>query len=390
MKKLIVLILIALCFSLLPRVNANPFPPHCMQPVISELYFSEPGIWTLEVHFIPWDVGLMHFDSIVMHSQTSRVKIRSAAKESTSTEFDKQLYYSGTYPGFYLDQDQDTLTLVAHWSSQSGVQTTFTHSLAYGYPDCFIPVVYPGQSICSRIGEYGFPTDYFYKTNSPTIGAANTFTDATATVSGKIYDLNGQLMTWVPECHSLALKQNIEWIFIQPESTFYFDFLGMTIDSAGNYATELAAHQSAITSITRLIGECDPNGALEFQDITVATVPFNFEPGDILNTDLHLTENGYMVGLPVELPAQTKLSVVVAPNPFSDITQLYLESDEGLSDVTVHIYNLSGSIVKSYKLPQGEKTMLSIRKSDLGAAGIYSYAVQRESNVLRSGKLVCN
>lgn len=97
-----------------------------------------------------------------------------------------------------------------------------------------------------------------------------------------------------------------------------------------------------------------------------------------------------MVGLPVELPAQTKMSVVVAPNPFSDFTQLYFESDEDLSDVIVHIYNASGSIVKSYQLPQAEKTMLTIRKSDLGAAGIYSFILQRESNVLRSGKLVCN
>lgn len=202
--------------------------------------------------------------------------------------------------------------------------------------------------------------------------------------------MNGQLITWVPECHSLALTQNIEWIFIQPYNTFYFDFMGMTIDSAGNFATELAAHQSAITKITRLIGECDPNGALVFQDITVSTVPFNFEPGDILDTDLHLTGNGFMVGLPEELPAQTKMSVVVAPNPFSDFTQLFLESDEDLSDVSVHIYNASGTIVKSYKLPQGEKTMLTVRKSDLGASGVYSYIVQREGNLLRSGKLVCN
>lgn len=379
----------AMCFLSLPRANANPFPAHCLQPVISELYFSEPGTWTLEVHFIYLDYGLIHFDSLIMYSQTSRVKIRSATKESTSTSFYK-LYYSGNYPDFYLDQFQDTLTLVAHWSSQSGAQTTFTHSLAYGYPDCNIPVIYPGQSICSRIGEYGFPTDYFYKTNSPTIGAVNNFIDATATVTGKIYDMNGQLITWVPDCHSLALKQNIEWIFIQPDNTFYFDFLGMTIDSTGNYTTELAAHQSAITKITRLIGDCNPNGSRVVQDISCASVPFNFEPGDILNSDLQLTGNGFLVGLPRELPAPTKMSVVIAPNPFFDFTQLYFESDEDLSDVTVHIYNTSGSIVKSYLLPQVAKTMLTIRKADLGAAGIYSYAVQKESNILKSGKLVCN
>lgn len=389
MKKLTTFMLMAMCFLSLPPANANPFPAHCLQPVISELYFSEPGIWTLEVHFLDMDVGLMHFDSIIMFSQTSRVNIRSAAKEPDSKGF-YNLYYSGNYPGFYLDQDQDTLTLVAHWSSQSGAQITFTHSLAYGYPDCNIPVIYPGQSICSRIGEYGFPTDYFYKTNSPTIGAVNNFTDATATVSGQIYDINGQLITSVPECQSLVLKQNIEWIFIQPDSTYYFDFLGMTIDSAGNYSTELAAHQSAITKITRLIGDCNPNGAGVVQDITCATVPFNLEPGDVLGTDLQLTGNGFLVGLPTQLPPQTKIKVVVAPNPFSDFTQLFLESDEGLSDVTVHIYNAAGRIVKTYLLPQGEKTMFTIRKSDLGAAGIYSYIVQRKNNVLKSGKLVCN
>jgi hypothetical protein len=274
MKKLTILMLLVMCFLTLPPANANPFPAHCLQPVISELYFSEPGIWTLEVHFIYYDYGLIHFDSLIMYSQTSRVKIRSAAKEPDSRNFYK-LYYSGNYPDFYLDQFQDTLTLVAHWSSQSGAQTTFTHSLAYGYPDCYIPVVYPGQSICSRINEYGFPTDYFYKTNSPTIGAVNTFTDATATLTGKIYDLNGQLITWVPECHSLALNQNVEWIFIQPDHTYYFDFLGTTIDSAGNFTAELAAHQSALTKITRLIGDCNPNGATVVQDIPCASVPFN-------------------------------------------------------------------------------------------------------------------
>jgi len=193
------------------------------------------------VHFIYYYPGPMEFDSLIMYSQTSRVKIRSATKESTSTSFYK-LYYSGNYPDFYLDQFQDTLTLVAHWSNESGAQGTTTHSLAYGYPDCNIPVVYPGQSICCRIGEFGHPKDYFYKTNSPSIGAVNNFIDATAIVSGKIYDMSGQLITWVPDCHSLALKQNIESIFEPPYYTYYyFDVLGLTIDSAGNFTTEIAA-----------------------------------------------------------------------------------------------------------------------------------------------------
>ena len=369
MKKPAALVLMATCLFAAPLTIANPFPAHSLQPVISELYFSESETWTLEVHFLDMDVGLIHFDSIVMHSQTSRVKIRSAAKESDSKNFYK-LYYSGNYPGFYLDQFQDTLTLVAHWSSQSGAQVTFTHSLAYGYPDCYIPVVYQGQSICSHINEYGFPTEYFYKTNTPTIGAVNNFTDATATVSGKIYDINGQLITSVPECQSLALKQNIEWIFIQPESTFYYDFLGMTIDSAGNYSTELAAHQSAITKITHLIGDCNPNGATAVQDITSTAIPFNLEPGDILDTDLHLTGNGFLVGLPTEFPAHTKMSVVIAPNPFSGFTQLFIESDENLAGASVNIFNMSGSLVRTYQLHGAEKTMITIRKSDLGASGV--------------------
>jgi hypothetical protein len=390
MKKSATLILIAMCFLSLTRTNANPFPPHCMQPVISELYVSEPGTWTLEVHFLDMDVGFMHFDSIVMHSQTSRVKIRSAAKEPTPKSFYK-LYYSGNYPDFYLDQFQDSLTLVAHWSNiESGFQVSFTHSLAYGYPDCFIPVVYPGQSICSRINEYGFPTEYFYKTNSPTIGAANTFTDATATVSGKIYDLNGQLITWVPDCHSLALNQNVEWIFIQPDHTFYFDFLGMTIDSAGNFTSEIAAHQSALTKISHLIGDCNPNGATVVQDIACAPVPFNLEPGDILDTDLQLTGNGFLVGLTEKPEVKSGISVVSAPNPFSEITYLYIESGQDLSGVEVILYSASGSHIKTFTLTQGNKTSLAIRKSDLGSAGVYLFQVQRAGELVSKGKLICN
>lgn len=128
--------------------------------------------------------------------------------------------------------------------------------------------------------------------------------DATASVSAKIYDLSGQLITWVPVCHSLALKQNIESFFDAPMTTYYFDMLGHTIDSAGNFTTKIADHQSALTMITRLIGECDPNGATIIQDITCASVAFSLEPGDLLDTDSHLTGNGFMVGLPVELPAQ--------------------------------------------------------------------------------------
>jgi hypothetical protein len=389
MKKLTTLMLMAMCLLSLPRANANPFPAHCLQPVISELYFSEPGTWTLEVHFLDMDVGLMHFDSIIMFSQTSRVKIRSAAKEPDSKNFYK-LYYSGNYPDFYLDQFQDTLTLVAHWSSESGAQTSFFHSLAYCYPDCYIPLVYPGQSICSRIDEYGFPTDYFYKSNSPSIGEVNTLTDATATVTGKIYDINGQLITSVPDCHSLALEQNIEWIFIQPDNTFYFDFLGMTIVSAGNFTTELAAHQSALTMISHLIGDCNPNGALVVQDITCASVPFNLEPGSVLDTDIHLTDYGFLVGLPTEPEVKSEISVVCAPNPFTEISYLYLESGQDLSGIEVLIYNASGTHIKTFTLTPGNKTRLAIRKSDLGAAGIYLFQVQKSGEIINRGKLICN
>jgi hypothetical protein len=109
-----------------------------------------------------------------------------------------------------------------------------------------------------------------------------------------------------------------------------------------------------------------------------------------LGTDLQLTGNGFLVGLPEEPEVKSGISVVSAPNPFSEISYLYIESGQDLSGVEVILYSASGTQVKTFTLTQGNKARLAIGKSDLGSAGIYLFQVQRAGEIISKGKLICN
>jgi hypothetical protein len=365
---------------------ANPIPIIEPRASISELYFIDQDTWYLEIYLVEYNDIYITCDSVVILSHSSRFKLLDSYVPGL---YNLHVVESADCPGFYLDHQQDSLVLITYFNS--GIAEEFIHTLVYGYSDCFIPVLNPGQSICCLIDSDGLPRDYFYKDDSPTIYTPNDYEGATAVLQGKMYDITGQLVTSLPENTAFCLSQNLIRTDMYWYGTIYYDMLGFSIDNEGNYSTGILAHQSEIVKLRLLTGAWDNYGYLTYPPILCDTIDFNLEPGSVLDVDIHFSDSTFLVGIaePIKRPSPS-VSVVIAPNPFSDFTQLYIESDEGLSDVTVHIYNASGSIVKTYLLPQGEKTMLTVRKSDLGAAGIYSYAVQRESNVLRSGKLLCN
>jgi hypothetical protein len=363
---------------------ANPILAPEPRASISELYFIDQDTWQLEFYLVEYDDIFFTCDSVVMLSQSSRLKI---FESYTAPPNNLYALNSSDHPDFYLNHQQDSLVLITYFDY--GNATEFIHTLVYGYADCFIPVLNPGQSICCLFDPDGLPKDYFYKDDTPTIGEPNDYEGATAYLQGKMYDITGQLITSLPENNAFCLSQNMNWHYVFYYGIHYYDILGFSIDEEGNYSTGILAHQSEIAKLY-LLTDVWSVGSAYFRTAFCNTIIFNLEPGSILDVDIHLADSTFLVGIsePIKriLP---NISVAIAPNPFSDFTQLFLESDEGLSDVAMHIYNASGSIVKSYLLPQGEKTMLIVRKTDLGAPGIYSYAVQRENNVLRSGKLVC-
>jgi hypothetical protein len=377
MKRILTVIFLVVSIN---KLIANPLPDNVPKASISELYFINPDTWQLEIYLIDYD-DFYTCDSVIILSQSSRFKLFNSYVAPSNNLY---VLNSVDCPEFYLTHQQDSLVIITYYTYFNN-EVFDVHTLVYGYSDCFIPVLNPGQSICCLIYSDGYPRDYFYKDDSPTIGEPNDYEGATAYLQGKMYDITGQHITSLPENTAFCLIQNLIWSYWYG-TMYYYDMLGFSIDDEGNYSVGILAHQSEIVELQYLI-----NGRLSYYPILCDAIGFNLEPESVLDVDIHFTNSTFVVGItePIKIPSPT-ISVVVAPNPFSDITQLYIESDEGLSDVTVHIYNASGSIVKTYLLPRGEKTMLTVRKSDLGAAGIYSYAVQRESNVLRSGKLVCN
>jgi hypothetical protein len=366
---------------------ANPLPSPTPTAFISELYFIDQDTWQLEIFLTEYDDTFYMCDSVIILSQSSRFKLFDTYLVPPNNLYVVQ---SADCPGFYLDHQQDSLVIITYYSYYYN-EGFFIHTLVYGCSDCFIPALNPGQSICCVFEQDDYPKDYFYKDDSPTVGESNDFEGATAYLQGKMYDMNGQHITSLPENTAFCLNQNLREMQTYWYGKKYYDMLGFSIDADGNYSTGILAHQSEIVKLRYLIDVWENIGNISYFPILCDTIDFNLEPGSVLDVDIHFSNSAFVVGIsdPIKR-ASPGISVVVAPNPFSDITQLYFESDEGLSDVTVHIYNAAGSILKTYLLPQGEKTMLTIRKSDLGAAGIYSYIVQRESNVLRSGKLVCN
>lgn len=383
MTKVFLTIVLAACLNAL---IANPILVPEPRASISELYFTNQDTWQLEIYLVAYDSNFFICDSVVLLSQSSRLKI---FESYTAPPDNLYVLNSVDHPDFYINHQQDSLVLITYFDY--GFEQQFIHTLDFGFPNCFIPVLNPGQSICCVFDPDGYPKDYFYKDDSPTIGEPNDYEGATAYLQGKMYDVNGQLMTSLPESVSICLSQNLNWW----EATYwfginYYDMLGFSLDDEGNYSSGILAHQSEITKLRHQIGPWGGFGILSIYPVLCETIEFNLEPGSVLDVDLHLADSTFLVGIsePVKsfLP---EISVVIAPNPFSDFTRLFLESDENLSGVAVHIYDATGRIMKSFVLPQGEKAMLTVSKSDLGSPGIYSYAVQRESNILKSGKLVC-
>ena len=111
-----------------------------------------------------------------------------------------------------------------------------------------------------------------------------------------------------------------------------------------------------------------------------------------------LSSNGYADVFVVKLnPIITGISIIeetnpkikVFPNPFSDYTNIEAYIPENMNHAEILIYNLLGIVIKRYNLEQGYNS-ITVLKDDIGADGIYFYALKYNGQLLDISKMIIN
>jgi len=83
---------------------------------------------------------------------------------------------------------------------------------------------------------------------------------------------------------------------------------------------------------------------------------------------------------------QDEVNVSVSPNPLDETTTFQFENIEG-KEISLHIYNLTGEVVKEVNNITSENVVFN---KDRLASGTYIYKVSSGGNVIKTDKLIIN
>lgn len=389
MKKFHLIACLVLCMFFRNELVSNPIVVYPPQAFVSELVFDPSHTWTLELEmFIDINLPLSGvIDSIVLQSNTSRAKLvffpaaHYALFNITAADLNAP---------FMLNYLQDTLRVTTYADSSQYFfgPAVNTHMLVYGYPGCEIPTVLAGQSISARERDPGNPR-YFYLDNSPTIGLQNDTTGATSILTGKFYDVRGDLISAALYQQGFALPANVEpdyWglqVFYAPLAEFAFD-------AQGNYSTTFLSRNTVTSGINYLHGDYSPYGYSISELLPCEEFTFFVEPGSVMSHDIHLADSTFLVG--IQDPQDTRkkdISIICAPNPVSQSGTFFITADEPVEDAEIVIYSAGSSVVCRLAVPQANKCSITFSRDRLGAAGLYFYSLVQHGKRTRTGEIIC-
>ncbi len=394
MKKIILLSLILFCMLSFPGLKANPVVYYPPQAFLSEVFITSNTNWVIELEmYIPYlFLTGNNIDSIVIQSNSGRSKLLSFPVAHHAIFM---INNSLLVDPLMINNSQDTIRVLTYINptlcSNYYLDPMYCHQLVFGYANCEIPMLAAGQSICAREKNYGDPL-YFYLDNSPTIGFENDTIGATATIHGRFFDCRDSVITYALNDYSFALNFNIEEVVnsLVPPYNFYYPLSDFTFDPQGFYSTHVLSRNSTVHSVGNLWWDASPYGAVSCMYLHCTPFPFNLEPGQALEQDIHLTDSSFLVGYSkTPSPPNADLTIVCAPNPVITSTRLFITSGNSLKNLELKIFDIQGKTLKTILLPDGRKTSVSISKEELGVTGTYVYTVFEKNRKVKSGYIIC-
>ncbi len=364
MKKILLIVLLSLSIG---TIKANPIMVYFPEFKISEIYIDSTGKWFLEiaVHMpIQLNLANNYVDSLILHSNSGQSKIKSFPINQYDTYV---IITEDSLVGPLQINSQDDLELYFYGRGITEYGYTFPDSFSsdevvFGYSnplyhyEITTPLHSP-QSICHFANSY----NTHYLDNSPTLGLTNDTVDATAILTGRLYDLNYNNIT------TGAFKLNSEI------DSFYFD-------SNGFYHDRILARNNFNNSISMF----NPNTSLP-----IDTFSINAEPHQIYYHDIHVKTSIDNIN---KIPFDDKrISVIIAPNPFSKATTFYIDlpEDDKFSKACLYIYNSSGKIIRQVELPK-EYKISSQLEFDKESSGVYYYRLVLDNNIRKVGQIILN
>ena len=390
MKKFLLLSIALLCVPLVTNLKANPvyIPPP--QVFLSEVYINTPSDWVIELEvFIPlMYLSGNNIDSIAIQSNSGRSKV-------TYFPVGYHVLYtisnSSLVNPILISPNEDIITVITYVNPGLLVDSTvYHHQLVFGYPNCEIPVLAHGQSICTRERNYGDPL-YFYLDNSPTLGLENDTIGATATIHGHFYDCRDSLVTYALNNYGFALYLNVEALPdpLNPYVTYYPTLADFAFGGQGFFSTPVLARNTSINAVGYLYNPNCPYGAVSNERLASNSFSYNLQPGQTQNTDIYLTDCSFLVGYSKAAAQDEDITVVCSPNPVITSSNLYITSDRKLKNISLKIFDLTGKTIKTVILPDGLSASIRITKEELGGAGTYIYTLFDKTSKIRSGYITC-
>lgn len=393
MKKLYLVSVFLILSGFSSNVRANPIIVEYPQVFISELNFDSGNNWTLELMMFRNEMFPQpgSIDSVVIRTNSGRALLLDFPSENytifliTPENLNNPLTISSV---------QDSVRILTYLNESTGYYMYgeyLEHLLVFGYPDCEIPVLFSGQSICS----YAFVPQYpvcFYKDNSPTIGYANDTIGATAELRGLFYDYLEHVIPYPMTYYDFSLPDNLASYYRELDGTTYYVPLAVfDFDNEGHYSTHVLAGRRLVGYIYNLEPNNCPYGFITRQSLSCESFQFNTEPGQTLEQDIHLTTTSYVVGLKESPPVPPgSLTVVCSPNPFSSFIDFFLASDNAIIDAEIQLFDTSGKLIKSISINPGASSWTCrVTKETLGKPGIYLYSVSEKGQKVKSGQIIC-
>jgi hypothetical protein len=391
MKRLLFIVDLIICISFHHDLNSNPIFYPAPQAFFSELTFNASHEWTLELEiFIDQNLQVNGIiDSIVLQSNSSRARLINFPAGNyilftiTSANLNSQMT---------INYIQDTLRVITYADSALYIfgPTVNTHQLVFGYPDCEIPSLLDGQSICAREREHGNPR-YFYLDNSPTIGLENDTIGATITLMGKFYDTRGSLISYSLNQYDFAPPVNVDpCIWGYPSQTFLCPLDVFTFDQQGNFSTTLLSRNTGVNNIRYLYWGYAPVGYCTMEPLPCEDFSFFLEPGGMMLQDIHLTDSSFLVGIKNPPPDNNQdISIICAPNPVTQCGTFFISADKPVENAEIIIRSTNGARVLRLTVPQLSKSSITFTREQLGASGLCFFTLVQNNKPIKSGEIIC-
>lgn len=319
MKKKLLVLLLVLQFGM---VQANPLiPPRVL---ISELAFDETGSWMLELQgfdFTNW----FYLDSIILTTSTGKATLGTLRFEGENNIL--VLRKDSLKSDLPIRMEGDSISLLFY--PDIYYMNGNIPSLVFGdFTSSVLASPRAGQSIAGAPSfEY---TNNYSIDKSPTPGLQNDTTGMCGTLTGKIFDINNQLV------------QSSDYVFMDRTGWEY------NIDGNGNYRTRILSARTTLSSMNVY-----HKPTRKYMQVPVETIAFSVQPDTLIQADLHLQKDLITALDEPENAPVTMLQVYPTP-PVGRQLNYSVGLPVGSSEARLELIDLNGRIYCTYRITESQ------------------------------------